>query len=560
MHDLAIRNALIVDGTGKPAFHGDLAVEHGLVVARGDDVGSARETIDAEGLALAPGIVDTHTHFDAQLTWDPGASPSPSLGVTTVVIGNCGFTVAPCRERDRDATLRNLTHVEGMSLSALREGVRWDFESFPEYLDALERRGTIPNVAAYVGHSSVRTYVMGPAATERVATDDEVERMAEIVRDSLKAGAVGFSSTTFEGHNGEHGVPMPSRFASGTEFSALVRAMGETGRGVFMLTSGSKTRIEKLEELAAESGRPVLVAAFLHNPTRPDGVQRALDRLDAATQRGNEMWGQVSCRPLSMEFTMASPYLFEGLAAWKPAMQAANVEERRSIYAARDFRNAVREELSVPAKVRVFNGDWDKIIVREAGAGEDASIEGRSLQNLADAAGQDPLDWLLDHAAGGGHETLFVAMLLNTDEAAVGEGLTHARSLISLSDAGAHLTFFCDAGFGLHLLGHWVRDRGLLSLEEGVHRLTARPANIMRIPGRGRLVPGQAADMMLFDPAEVGVSASTRIRDLPTGSPRLVAAAQGLQGVWVNGVQVAAGDGSVAVDGAPGQIVRSFHA
>ncbi|MCY4003147.1 MAG: amidohydrolase family protein [Rhodospirillales bacterium] len=560
MHDLAIRNALIVDGTGKPSFHGDLAVENGQVVARGGEVGSARETIDADGLALAPGIVDTHTHFDAQLTWDPSASPSPSLGVTTVVIGNCGFTIAPCREQDRDATLRNLTHVEGMSLSALREGVRWEFESFPEYLDLLARCGLVPNVASYIGHSSVRTYVMGEAATEREATDDEISRMADIVRASVTAGAIGFSTTTFEGHNGENGVPMPSRFASEAEVGALVRAMGETGRGIFMLTAGSGTKLGTLEKMAAEARRPVLVAAFLHNPTRPDGVRLGLARLDAAAKRGNEMWGQVSCRPLSLEFTMASPYLFEGLSAWKPAMTADGTEGLKSVYASGEFRAAVRAELTVPAKVRIFNGDWEKIIVREVTPGGDSALEQRSLRDLATTAGQDPLDWLLDHAIDGGLDTLFVAQLLNTDEKAVSEALVHDRSLVSLSDAGAHLTFFCDAGFGLHLLGHWVRDRELFSLEEGVHRLSGRLADIMRIPGRGRLVPGQAADMMLFDPDRVGVGLSKRVHDLPSGAPRLVATAEGLHGVWVNGIRVTSHEGTSVSGAMPGQLVRSFHA
>jgi N-acyl-D-aspartate/D-glutamate deacylase len=560
VHDLAIRDALIVDGTGRPPFHGDLAVANGQVVARGGDVGAARETINADGLALAPGIVDTHTHFDAQLTWDPGASPSPSLGVTTVVIGNCGFTIAPCRESDRDLTLRNLTHVEGMSLSALRNGVRWEFESFPEYLDQLERHGLVPNVASYVGHSSVRTYVMGPAATEREATDDEIERMAEVVREAVTAGAIGFSTTTFEGHNGEHGVPMPSRFASDGEFRALVRAMGETGRGIFMLTTGGVFKLDALEEIAAESRRPVLVAAFLDNPARPHGIRKGLARLEAAAERGNEMWGQVSCRPLSMEFTMASPYLFEALRSWKPAMQAKDADSLRSVYASEDFRAAVREELAVPANVRLFTGEWDKIIVREVSPGGDAALEERSLRDLATDAGQEPLDWLLDHAVGAGFDTVFVAHLLNSDEEAVSEGLTHARSLISLSDAGAHLTFFCDAGFGLHLLGHWVRDRGLCSLEEGVHRLTGRPADIMRIPGRGRLVPGQAADMMLFDPGRVDVDSSRRVHDLPSGAPRLVATAEGLHGVWVNGVRVIATDGTPVPEAGPGRLVRSFHA
>lgn len=559
MHDLLVRGALVVDGTGKPPFHGDVAVAGGQVVARGEDLGGARETVDADGLALAPGIIDTHTHFDAQLTWDPAASPSPSLGVTTVVIGNCGFTVAPCRPPDRDALLRNLTHVEGMSLDALRAGVRWEFESFPEYLDMLERGGVVPNVAAYVGHSSVRTYVMGADATEREATAGEVGEMARLVEGAMEAGAVGFSSTTFEGHNGEHGVPMPSRFAADGELVELCRAMGRSGRGVFMLTFGSGTRLDFLEEVAAESGRPVLVAALLHNPTRPDGQAKALARLAEATGRGNEMWGQVSCRPLTMEFTMAGPYPFEGLEAWRPAMLAGDDAARREVYASAPFREAVRAELATPARVRVFNGDWERIVLREAGEPGDAPLEGRTVAGLAAADGRDPLDWLLDHAAGSGMGTLFVAMLLNSDEDAVGRALRHDRGVVSLSDAGAHQTFFCDAGFGLHLLGHWVRELGLCTLEEGVHRLTGRLADVLRIPGRGRLVPGQAADMMLFDPGAVGVGPSVRVRDLPAGAARLVAEPEGLHGVWVNGVRVA-GDGADGAAPRPGAVIRSFHA
>ncbi len=563
MYDLLIQDALIVDGTGKPPFRGDVAVAGGQVVARGEDLGKARETVDAGGLALAPGIIDTHTHFDAQLTWDPGATPSPSLGVTTVVIGNCGFTVAPCRPPDRDSLLRNLTHVEGMSLSALREGMRWEFESFPEYLDLLEQNGVVPNIAAYVGHSSVRTYVMGKDAVERAATSEETEEMGRIVEEAMRAGALGFSSTTFEGHNGENGVPMPSRFAKDVELASLCRAMARSGRGIFMLTFGSGTKLKFLEELAAESGRPVLVAALLHNPTRPDGVRKTLDRFAAATDRGNEMWGQVSCRPLTMEFTMESPYLFEGLKAWRPAMLAEGKEARAKVYADPSFRDAVRNELATPARVRVFNNNWSQIVLREAGDPVDGSLEGSSVTEIAEKAGKDPLDWLLDHGCGAGASSLFVSLLLNSDEKAVGEALGHSRSIVSLSDAGAHLTFFCDAGFGLHLLGHWVRDRGLFPLEEGVHRLSGHLADVLRIPGRGRLVPGQAADMMLFDPATVGVRPSQRAHDLPSGAARLVAEPEGLHGVWVNGTCVFDGE-HTEPNGAQtprkGAVLRSYHA
>ena len=247
MHDLVIDNATIIDGSGGPARVGALAVKDGRIAAMGDDVGAAREILDANGLALAPGIVDIHTHYDAQLTWDPYATPSTALGVTTIVIGNCGFTIAPCRPHDRDLTLRNLTHVEGMSLDALRAGVRWEFESYPEFLDAMERRGVVPNVGSFVGHSSVRTYVLGREATKRAANATEIAEMRRIVLDAVRAGAIGFATSTLEQHNGENGVPMPSRLADEQEIFALTGALGEAGRGVFMLTKGMTSTIPWLE-------------------------------------------------------------------------------------------------------------------------------------------------------------------------------------------------------------------------------------------------------------------------------------------------------------------------
>ena len=279
MYDLTVKNALILDGSGDEPYRADLAVKDGVIAAIGDQLAAGGEVVDAHGLALMPGIIDGHTHFDAQLTWDPMAEPSPALGVTTVVIGNCGFTIAPCRPEDRDLTLRNLTHVEGMSLDALREGVQWEFASFAEYLDFLERRGVGPNVAAFVGHSSVRTYVMGKDASRRVATDDEIGQMADIVRDALKAGAVGFSSTTADGHSGENGIPMPSRLADSRELEALTGALGEVGTGVFMTTRGNSTSIASLEALTAKSGRPTLVSGFLHNPANFLAIARKVARL-----------------------------------------------------------------------------------------------------------------------------------------------------------------------------------------------------------------------------------------------------------------------------------------
>ncbi|HEX7969943.1 MAG TPA: amidohydrolase family protein [Stellaceae bacterium] len=559
MHDLVIKNALVFDGSKAPGRCASVAVAAGRIAAIGKDVGGGRREIDADGLALAPGIIDTHTHYDAQITWDPALHPSPELGVTTVVIGNCGFTISPCRPEHRDITMRNLTHVEGMSLDVLRRGIRWEFESFPEYLALVERLGSVPNVAAFIGHSSLRTWVMGSDATQRAAKSTEVAEMRRLVSEALGAGAVGFATSTAPQHNGEGGTPMPSRLADEAELRALVGALGDARRGVFMLTKGTQTTVPFLESLAAETARPVVIAALLHNPVLPDATFNDLRAIGAAQARGRKLYGQVSCCPLTNEFTLRSPYLFEGMAAWLPAMQAEGGALKR-VYADPEFRRRVAAELAVPAAIRLFNGEWDKLTLLEAARPENRRYEGHSVAELAAAAGQTPLDWLLDFSLAENLDTIYTAVLLNNDEEAVGRMLRDPYASIALSDAGAHLTFFCDAGFGLHLLGHWVRERGTLDLAEAVWQLSGRPAEIFGIKDRGRLLPGLAADLMLFDPARVGRGASRRVFDLPGGAARLTTAAQGLHGVWVNGVQVADATGALAVASRPGRLLRDFAA
>jgi N-acyl-D-aspartate/D-glutamate deacylase len=547
--DLLIRHALVFDGTGAEPSVRDLAVRDGIVAELGAPgqalrVDAAR-TIDADGLALMPGIVDSHTHFDAQATWDPTLRPSPAMGVTTAVIGNCGFAIAPCRPRDREATMRNLTQVEGMSLDVLRQGIDWSFETFPEYLAMLRRKGCIANLAVYVGHSSVRTWVMGEAATERAATPAEVDAMAALVREAMAAGAVGFASSTSPAHNGEGGRPMPSRLADDAEMMALTCAMGESGRGVYMVTKGGQMPMPFLEELAARSGRPVMVAALLHNGTNPQAVWRDLDAISAANERGRRMIGQVSCCPLTMDFTLASPYPVEGLASWKPAL-GLHGEALEAVLRDPGFRARVREELSAPAVFRLFNGEWDKVQVVEVDDPANAALEQRSLARIAADTGRDPLDAMLDLALSEGLRTVFTAQLLNSDEQAVGRMLVHPHSLVSLSDAGAHLTFFNDAGFGLHLLGHWSRELGVMGMADAVRRLTSQPASIFGLADRGTLREGMAADLLLFDPATVGRGPKRRVFDLPGGAPRLTTDAIGVHGVWVNGMQVADANGLLA--------------
>jgi N-acyl-D-amino-acid deacylase len=561
MFDLVIKDAEIFDGSGASPVHGELGVTNGRIAGIGRKLGAAKETVNAHGLALAPGIIDGHTHYDAQITWDPFVDPSPALGVTTAVLGNCGFTIAPCKPADRDLTMRHLTHVEGISLDALRAGIRWEFESFPQYLDMLARQGVGPNVACFAGHSAIRTFVMGADATERTASDEEIVRMAALVREAMAAGAVGFASSTAEAHNGEGGTPMPSRLADDRELRALVKAMGESGRGLYMLTKGATTSIPYLEELAIEARRPVLIAAVFHSNTNPTAAFTTLDQVNAARSRGHALVAQTSCCPLSMDFTFKSPYLFESMKAWKPAMAAHGKEALKTVYADPAWREAVRQELRASRGRLVFNGEWDKLFVVEVAKPGNRNLEGAPLADVANKAGKDPLDCILDLALAEDLETMFVAQLLHNDEQAVSKILADPGTHISLSDAGAHLTFFCDAGFGLHLMGHWSRDLGVLELTQAVHRLTGQPAQLFGMRGRGLLREGYAADLMLFDPATVARGPKRRVHDLPAGAARLTTSAVGLHGVWINGTKVA-DDKALCADpkARPGVVLREFEA
>jgi len=559
VHDLVIANATIIDGSGGPARVGDLAVKDGRIAAIGDDVGAAREILGANGLVLAPGIVDIHTHYDAQLTWDPYATPSTALGVTTIVIGNCGFTIAPCRPHDRDLTLRNLTHVEGMSLDALRAGVRWEFESYPEFLDAMERRGVVPNVGSFVGHSSVRTYVLGREATKRAANAAEIAEMRRIVLDAVRAGAIGFATSTLEQHNGENGVPMPSRLADEQEIFALTGALGEAGRGVFMLTKGMTSTIPWLEQIAAKSGRPVMIAAMFVDPGDPTRVFRELTEIEGARARGRELWAQVGCFPLGMEFTLRHPYPLEAFLAWRPAIQAASEAEYAKVLADPSFRQALKAEAAIPGVPNRFsNQTWPHLTIISVTREAHRPLIGRSVAELARERGRDPFDVLLDFGLDGELDAMLDCRLFNTDEDDVKKLLRHPHAAVALSDAGAHLSFLCDAGFGLHLFGHWVRDRADLTLEQAVKRVTHDVATAYRIRERGRLAPGLWADLLLFDPRTVARGPRRRVHDLPTGASRLDTPGVGVHGVWVNGVRTVGERGVLASCGRPGRVLRDF--
>ncbi len=557
--DTLIQNALVFDGSGAEPVLQDVAIAQGIIVDMGTNLAyTAEHCVNASGLALMPGIIDSHTHFDAQITWDSHVRPSPALGVTTAIIGNCGFTIAPCRPKDRELTMRNLTQVEGMSLQVLQHGIDWDFETFPEYLAMLKKKQCAINVAAYIGHSSVRTWVMGEDANKREATSAEIAEMATVVRDAMAAGAIGFATSTSPAHNGEGGFPMPSRLASDEEMMQLTLAMSSQGRGVYMVTKGGQMPVSFLESLAAASNRPVMVAALLHNSTNPDGVFNDLKAISEANERGHNLKGQVSCCPLSMDFTFASAYPVEGLRNWKPALGLQH-DALKTCLASAEFRAKLKEELLQTASFRLFNNEWDKVHVVETFKTENQIYEHQSVATLAMQKGVDPLDFALDLALEEDLQTVFTAMLLNSDTAAVGKLLNHPHSLVSLSDAGAHLTFFNDAGFGLHLLGYWAREMEVMSMTEAVHRLTAQAAEILGLKNRGLLHRGYAADLLLFDPQTVGRGPKKRVFDLPLGAPRLHTDAIGVRGVWVNGHLTADENGMREKIQLSGQLMTEFN-
>ncbi|MCC7276161.1 MAG: amidohydrolase family protein [Alphaproteobacteria bacterium] len=560
MHDLIIKGARVADGSGSPLVTADVAVAGGKVAAIGRIAEPAARTVDGDGLVLAPGIVDVHTHYDAQLTWDPTASPSTALGVTTVVMGNCGFSIAPCPPAARDLVARNLSEVEGMSLASLRTGIDWRFERFGEYLDLVQSKHPHLNVAAFVGHSTVRSAVMGEDASRRAATADEIAAMRGLVAESLAAGAVGFASSHSENHNGYGGVPMPSRLAGQDEIRTLVGVLGEAGRGVYQMTAGPNTSVAFLESLGRDTGRPIIFSSVFQNDTFPERGPGQLRDCAAARGRGVEVYGQTSCQPLTMEFTLANAYPLSSLDVWED-LRGADGAALMAHFADPAFRTRFRATLGTPKKGKLFYGNWSRVQIATAATPEHAPFEGRSIADLAAARGVDAVDAFFDLGVAERLETLFSAQLINADEDQLEPMLRHDQGVIALSDAGAHLSFLCDAGFGLHLLGHWVRERKTFTIEEAVRQLTAKPAAIYRIPGRGRIAVGGPADLMLFDPATVGPSKRPRrVHDLPGGDSRMVRDPVGMHGVWVNGTLVHDGRDYARPERGPGTVLRDFAA
>jgi N-acyl-D-amino-acid deacylase len=454
----------------------------------------------------------------------------------------------------------NLSVVEGMSLAALEAGVDWGFETFPQYLNFLRDRKPLPNVAAFIGHSPVRTAVMGAEGSERTASDDEIATMKAIVAEAMGAGAIGFASSVGTNHIGHGGVPMPSRLADANELATLVGALGEAGRGIFHIGAGEGERlgIDDLEGLARATGRPVIFSPVFYNPVFPNRAGERLASCGPARARGAEIYGQVSCQPLSHDFTLANAYLMYSLDAWS-GLQSADVETLSAAFRDPAFRDHYRSGFDNPKKGLIFYGDWTKVDVANCARAENGALEGRSIAEIAAERGVDPVDLFFDIALSENLETGFNAKVMNSDDDAVGRLIASEFAVIAQSDAGAHLDYFCDGGYGLYMLSHWVRELGTIDLAEAVRRLTSVPADLYRIPDRGRIVVGAYADFILFDPARVGITKSRRVADFPAGASRLVRDPVGLHGVWVNGVPVFDGSDYVAEGRVAGHVLDRFN-
>ena len=545
MIDLVIRGAKVYDGSGGPCAVREVAVRDGRIVESAGE--GARRAVDAGGLALMPGIVDLHTHYDAQVTWDPTLSPSVALGVTTAVMGNCGFGIAPCPAPLRETVLRNLSVVEGMDVDALLAGTRWEFESFPQYLDLLDRLRPYANVAVLAQHSTIRSAVMADAASTReIPSAGELSRMRDLVREAIEAGAAGFASSFSPNHSGWGGGPMPSTIAGDGELHALASVLGEKQRGVFVMATGPRATPEFMEDIAARTGRPAFIVTVLamYSRASPQRAMQMYERCAGALDRGREVYIHANCQPLSFDFTLREPYLLYSHEAFAP-VKAAAPQERFSIYRRKDFRDRLRRNFGNPGQGILFSGDWSQV-----------ERDGVAVTELAAREGKDPLDYVFDLPL----DVQLVAKLYQNDDAGVAPLLKHRAGVLALSDAGAHLIYFCDAGFGLHFLAHWVRETGTFSLEEGVRRLTSDPASKYRLLLRGRIAPGYHADFLLFDPAAVGLSSLIRKNDLPAGGTRMVREPRGVHGVWVNGTQVFDGRSTAELAAGPGAVLRRFAA
>jgi len=562
-YDVLIRNGSVVDGSGLPRFRADVGIVAGKIAAIGKIRDSAKQVIDAEGHVVAPGFIDGHTHMDAQVFWDPLGTCSCWHGITSVVMGNCGFSLAPCSEDKKLMVMRNLERAEDISPQAMEAGIRWSWTTFPEYLDAVERLPKGINYAAYMGHSALRTHIMGERAFTDEASDTDLEAMQNEMRAAMRAGAIGFTTSRTRNHQTPDGQPVASRLASWDEVRQLVGTMGEMGTGVFEIagedTGLNPDRIQdylnRLKALAVDTGVPVTYGMF-SAPKAPDYWRPFFALADETAEAGGRIFVQVHSRSISVLQSFETVTSFDKLPVWRD-IRTLPLAEQEAALRNPDIRHQLVESANNPpqdggravgAEARAANFKWLFPIM------DRAVPPYRSMQDMAQERGQDPVETYIDLALDKGLKRFFMQPLTNTNNDHVLEMMRHPRSVITFSDSGAHVSQIMDSSLQTHLLSYWVRDREAMSLEEAVRQLSFVPASHWGLSDRGLLREGWQADVVVFDPKTVAPQVPTLTYDLPAGARRLKQKADGFLATVVNGEVVLRNNEHTGA--LPGQLLR----
>jgi N-acyl-D-aspartate/D-glutamate deacylase len=548
--DILIRNGTVIDGTGAAARRADVGITAGKIVPPGP----AKRTIDADGLVVAPGFIDPHTHYDAQICWDGATTPSSWHGVTSVVMGNCGVGIAPCKPQAREIAMRDLVNVEAIPFEVLDAGITWDWESFPQYMDAAARRKPSLNLGFLAPLTPFRHYVMGEASMERAANPGEIGKIASLLGEAIDAGAFGWSSTLLNQHMGFGGRPLACRNASREEIKAYCNALRSRGKGSIEIAMTrqiavlERAELDLLDFMLEESRRPVTLIALFDRDDLPEALRTTMKNLQPMIARGARP--QTSPLPLTRELVMRSPFAFAAFPSWKRLFVDTSKAAQRAVYADVSFRNQFRQDLKSPASF----ADWARITVHEMKS--KPHLEGKTVAEIAKERGIDGVDALLDLTLEDDLENEFTVQSWNTRVDRMTELLNDRSVLLGLGDGGAHLDMLCDSGYPTYVLGTWVRERKVLTLEEAVRRMTSDPADFFGIRNRGRLAPGMAADIVLFDPATVGSDARPeRLHDLPGGGKRMVKRSRGVEMTLVNGVVT--WEKGALTGASAGQVLRS---
>ncbi len=555
-YDLLIKNGTVVDGTGAERYQADVAVADGKIAAIGKITDGAKKTLDASDLIVAPGFVDPHTHYDAQICWDPLITSSSWHGVTSLVMGNCGVGLAPCKPENQEIAAWDLVNVEAIPFEVLGKGVTWDWTTFPEYMDAAQKRGSGINIGFMAALTPFRHWVMGEESMERSATPEERARIKALIKEAVAAGAFGFSTTNVAQHIGYKGRPIACRQADWDELKAYSNALRELGKGSIELALTNEAAIVDeveyalLDMLVTESQRPVTWLALLNRDDKPEAAMSTLRAVEPLFKKG--AIPQVTCRPLIIQIDLRKPFIFANLPCWKPAFDQP-VEEQKRFYRDEKFRAEFRKEMEAP---KVFLGKWERVVIHQVGNPELQPLIGKTVAEVAQQRGKDGIDTFLDLCIEDNLQLEYTYELFNADEDRIPELITHDQVMIGLSDGGAHVDMLCDAGYCTYLLGTWVRERQAMSLEHAVKRITSEPAAFYGMTQRGRIQQGLAADLAIFDLNTVGSKKRGEMRsDLPGGGRRLVMPAEGVQHTVVNGTVLY--EDKRHTGALPGQVLRS---